>query len=205
MTEKERMLAGKLYRADDPQLIADHARKWALVRRINSAQRQEEVLPLMRELLGALGENSWVEPPFHCDYGSHIYVGKHCYFNCDCVLLDVCDITIGDDVYVAPRVCIFTATHPIDAEVRSQDLEYGAPVHIGSSVWIGGGAILNPGVTVGDNVVIGSGSVVTRDIPSGVVAAGDPCRVLRPITAQDRARWTALAAEYWQEREKADR
>lgn len=199
MTEKERMLAGKLYRADDPELIADHARKWRLVRAINTAPEREEVLPLVRELFGALGEGSWVEPPLQVDYGSHITVGKHCYLNCDCVLLDVCPIDIGDHCYFAPRVCIFTATHPIDAGVRNADLEYGKPVRIGSSVWIGGNTVINPGVTIGDDVVIGSGSVVTKDIPSGVVAAGNPCKVIRAITDEDKRYWEGLAEQYWRE------
>ena len=114
----------------------------------------------------------------------------------DCIILDVCDVTIGDDVFLAPRVSIFTAAHPIDAGVRNRLLEYGRPVTIGSSVWIGGNTVVNPGVTIGDNVVIGSGSVVTKDIPSGVVAAGNPCRVLRKITAEDTLCWEARAAEY---------
>lgn len=197
MTEKERMLVGKLYRAQDAELAADHARKWRLVHAINTAENRANVLPLMKELLGDLGENSWIEPPFHCDYGSHIHIGKHFYANCDCIFLDVCDITIGDDVFIAPRVSIFTATHPIDAAVRNSELEYGKPVKIGSSVWIGGNTVINPGVTIGSNVVIGSGSVVTKDIPDGVIAAGNPCKVLRPITEEDRRFWEAQAAEYW--------
>ena len=137
MTEKERMLAGKLYRASDPELVADHQRKWRLIRAINNEPDTEKLPGLFQELLGQLGEGSWLEPPFHCDYGSHIYIGKHFYANCDCIFLDVCDITIGDDVFIAPRVCIFTATHPIDAGVRNAELEFGRPVKIGSSVWIG--------------------------------------------------------------------
>ena len=200
MTEKERMLAGKLYRASDPELVADHQRKWRLIRTINNEPDTEKLPGLFQELLGQLGEGSWLEPPFHCDYGSHIYIGKHFYANCDCIFLDVCDITIGDDVFLAPRVCIFTATHPIDAGVRNSELEYAKPVRIGSSVWIGGSTVINPGVTIGDNVVIGSGSVVTKDIPSGVIAAGNPCRVLRPITDADRQYWQAQAEEYNRDR-----
>ncbi len=196
MTEKERMLTGKLYRADDPELTADHARKWRLTRAINTAMEREALPPLFRELIGELGAGTWIEPPFFCDYGSHIRIGKHCYFNCGCILLDVCPITIGDDCYFAPRVCVYTAAHPIDAGVRNTDLEYGRPVTIGSSVWIGGNTVINPGVTIGSNVVIGSGSVVTHDIPSGVVAAGNPCRILRDITEADRRYWEAQAAEY---------
>lgn len=200
MTDKERMLSGRLYRASDPELAADHARKHALLRQINAPGAWETLPGLFQELLGALGPDSWIQPPFYCDYGSHITIGRHFYANYDCILLDVCDIIIGDDVFLAPRVCIFTATHPIDAGVRNQELELGAPVVIGSSVWVGGNTVINPGVTIGDNVVIGSGSVVTHDIPSGVIAAGNPCRVLQEITQEDRAYWEAQAAEYWQDR-----
>ena len=113
----------------------------------------------------------------------------------------MCDITIGDDVFIAPRVCIFTATHPIDAGVRNAELEFGRPVKIGSSVWIGGNTVVNPGVTIGDDVVIGSGSVVTKDIPSHVIAVGNPCRVLRPIREDDRLYWEAQAAQYGRDRQ----
>lgn len=201
MTEKERMLAGKLYKASDPELEADHLRKWELIRLINAEPDRQKLPGLFRELLGALGEDSWIEPPFHCDYGPHIHIGKHFYANCDCIFLDVCDITIGDDVFIAPRVCIFTATHPIDAGVRNAELEFGRPVKIGSSVWIGGNTVVNPGVTIGDDVVIGSGSVVTKDIPSHVIAVGNPCRVLRPIREDDRLYWEAQAAQYGRDRQ----
>ena len=114
----------------------------------------------------------------------------------DCIILDVCDVTIGDNVFLAPRVCIYTAGHPIDAGVRRRQLEYGKKVVIGNDVWVGGNTVINPGVTIGDNVVIGSGSVVTKDIPSGVIAAGNPCRVLRPITEEDTRYWEELEREY---------
>ena len=199
MTEKERMLAGKLYRAGGPELQADNARKLALLRKINGTDEPAQVRALFRELLGSVGEDFWIQPTFYCDYGSHIYIGEHFYANYGCVMLDVCDIRIGDNVFLAPYVSVFTAAHPIDAGVRNSGLEYGKPVTIGSSVWIGGNTVINPGGTVGDNVVIGSGSVVTRDIPPGVVAAGNPCRVLRPITEEDKAYWETQAAAYWDE------
>lgn len=199
MTEKERMLSGALYRACDPELVADHARRDRLQWAVNHEPDQAKLPALFRELLGTMGENTFLAAPFYCDYGSHITIGRHCYVNMDCMFLDVCPITIGDDVYIGPRVCIYTPLHPIDAAVRNADLEYGAPVKIGSSVWIGGSVVINAGVTIGDNVVIGSGSVVTRDIPSGVVAVGDPCRVLRPITQADRDHWKSLEVEYWAE------
>lgn len=201
MTEKERMLSGLLYRADDPELEADHARRDRLQWAVNHEPDRARLPELFRELLGAAGEGTFLAPPFYCDYGSHIYLGRRCYVNMDCMFLDVCDIVVGDDVYIAPRVCLFTAAHPIDAAVRGAGLEYGAPIRVGSSVWIGGNATVVPGVTIGDNVVVGAGSVVTRDIPAGVVAAGNPCRVLRTITDADRDRWAALAEEYRREKE----
>ena len=140
-----------------------------------------------------------MEPPFHCDYGSHISLGKNCCFNCGCILLDVCDITLRDNVLLAPSACIFTATHPIDAAVRNSGSEYGKPVRIGNSVWIGGNTVINPGVTIGDGTIVGSGSVVTKNLPGGVIAAGNPCRVLRPITEEDRKDWEDGAGQYWRE------
>ena len=187
MTEKERMLSEKLYIPMDEALAADCARSRRLVRLINGTteEQAEYRVQLFKELFGRTGENLWVEPPFHCDYGCHISVGENFYANFDCIILDVCDVTIGDNVFLAPRVCIYTAGHPIDAGVRRRQLEYGKKVVIGNDVWVGGNTVINPGVTIGDNVVIGSGSVVTKDIPSGVIAAGNPCRVLRPVTEED--------------------
>lgn len=196
MTEKERMLSGKLYRADDPELRAGDMRKWKLTQRLNQTTDVEEVRAIYRELLGSIGKDFWIQPPFYCDYGSNIHIGDHFYANYGCVILDPAEVFIGDHVFLAPRVSIYTATHPIDAEVRNAELEYALPIHIGSSVWIGGNTVICPGVTIGDNVVIGAGSVVTHDVPSGIVAAGNPCRVLRPITDADRDHWRALAAEY---------
>lgn len=198
MTEKERMLSGKLY-SGDPELLAEAQWRRYLLRQIREADSPAEARPLFRTLFGHIGEHFWIEPPFYCDYGKHIHIGEYFYANYNCIMLDVCDITIGDHVFLAPHVCIFTAAHPIDAGVRDSGLEYGKPIAIGSSVWIGGNTVINPGVTIGDNVVIGSGSVVTKDIPSGVVAAGNPCRVLRPITGEDKAYWEAQAAEYHRE------
>lgn len=198
MTEKERMLFGKLYQVD-AALRKEDMRKWKLTQQINHSTDPEEVKALFRELLGSIGEDFWIQPDFYCDYGSHIHIGKHFYANYGCVMLDGGGITIGDHVFLAPRVSIYTAAHPIDAGVRNSELEYCKPVKIGSSVWIGGNTVINPGVTIGDNVVIGSGSVVTRDIPSGVIAVGNPCQVLREITVEDKAYWEGLAGEYARE------
>ena len=202
MTEKERMLSEKLYIPKDEALAADCARSRRLVRLINGTteEQAEYRVQLFKELFGRTGENLWVEPPFHCDYGCHISVGENFYANFDCIILDVCDVTIGDNVFLAPRVCIYTAGHPIDAGVRRRQLEYGKKVVIGNDVWVGGNTVINPGVTIGDNVVIGSGSVVTKDIPSGVIAAGNHCRVLRPITEEDTRYWEELEREYRRDR-----
>ena len=202
MTEKERMLSEKLYIPKDEALAADCARSRRLVRLINGTteEQAEYRVQLFKELFGRTGENLWVEPPFHCDYGCHISVGENFYANFACIILDVCDVTIGDNVFLAPRVCIYTAGHPIDAGVRRRQLEYGKKVVIGNDVWVGGNTVINPGVTIGDNVVIGSGSVVTKDIPSGVIAAGNPCRVLRPITEEDTRYWEELEREYRRDR-----
>ena len=201
MTEKERMLSEKLYIPMDEALAADCARSRRLVRLINGTteEQAEYRVQLFKELFGRTGENLWVEPPFHCDYGCHISVGENFYANFDCIILDVCDVTIGDNVFLA-RVCIYTAGHPIDAGVRRRQLEYGKKVVIGNDVWVGGNTVINPGVTIGDNVVIGSGSVVTKDIPSGVIAAGTPCRVLRPVTEEDTRYWEELEREYRRDR-----
>lgn len=171
------MLAGALYDADDPELVADRARCEQLMRRYN-ADADEAVL---RELLGAIGASSEVRPPFFCDYGWNITLGDNVFLNFNCVILDVVPVTIGDRVQIASAVQILAADHPRDAETRAMGLENGRPIVIEDDAWIGGGAILCPGVTVGRGSVIGAGSVVTRDIPPGVIAAGNPCRVLRDI------------------------
>ena len=137
----------------------------------------------------------WIEPPFRCDYGFHIFLGSGFYANYDCIILDVCPVTIGERVLLGPRVGIYTAAHPLDAAVRATGAEYGAPVTIGDDVWVGGNAVICPGVTIGTGSVIGAGSVVTRDIPPGVVAAGNPCRVLRPIGPADREKWERAALQ----------
>ena len=201
MTEKERMLSEKLYIADDKELVEDMKRSRRCTRMFNASTEDEYELriQLIKALFQKTGENIWIEPPFHCDYGCHISVGDNFYANYDCIILDVCDVEIGDNVFLGPRVCIYTAGHPIDAEVRNQRLEFGKKVKIGNNVWIGGSTVLNPGVTIGDSVVVGSGSVVTKDIPSNVIAAGNPCRVIRKITQEDRRYWQTLAEEYYRD------
>jgi maltose O-acetyltransferase len=180
---KERMLRGELYLADDPELVADHARAQALLERYNATAHaeQDERDRLLRELLGDVGDGVVVKPPFRCDYGTHISIGARTFVNYDCVLLDVAPIRIGARCQVATRVQLLTAAHPVDPEPRRDGWEYGKPITIGDNVWLGGGVIVCPGVTIGDDTVVGAGAVVTRDLPSGVVAFGNPAGVHRPI------------------------
>lgn len=189
MTEKEKMLAGELYDCRDPQLREEAKRAKRLTRLFNSTTEEEKEhrSELLKELFGGTGEHIHIEPPFHCDYGSNTYVGENFYANFDCIILDVAAVHIGKNCLLAPRVCIFTAAHPLDAATRNTGLEYGKPVTIGDNVWIGGNTVINPGVTIGDNVVIGSGSVVTKDIPSNTVAAGNPCRPIKKLAPPEDA------------------
>ncbi len=204
MTERERMVSGGLYKADDGELVALRQRARRLTRQFNATTEEEldKRQELLRELFGAFGGNSFMEPSFRCDYGVNIFIGEHFYANFDCVILDVAPVHIGDNVFFAPRVNLYTAGHPIDAGVRNEELEFGKPITIGDDVWVGGGVIVNPGVTIGSDVVIGSGSVVTKDIPSHVIAAGNPCRVIRAITDEYKVRWTRERDAYFADREK---
>ena len=199
MTEKELMLSEQLYIANDAELAKDNAKARKLTRLINMATEEQADyrLQLFRELFGSIGNKFWVEPPFRTDYGCNTYIGDNFYANYDCIFIDVAKIVIGNNVFLGPRVCLYTAGHPIDAEIRNEQLEYGKNIKIGNDVWIGGNTVINPGVTIGDNVVIGSGSVVTKDIPSGVIAAGVPCRVIRKITEEDKTYWKKQAEVYY--------
>jgi maltose O-acetyltransferase len=179
--QKAKMLAGELYLASDPELAADHSRAQSILARFNASRADEDALrlELLTELFGHLGEGAVVKPTLRCDYGYNISIGARTFVNYDSVLLDCNRITIGEEVQIAPGVHIYTATHPIIAAIRRSGLEYALPVTIGNGVWLGGGAIVCPGVTIGENTVVGAGSVVTRTLPAGVVAAGNPCRVIR--------------------------
>ncbi len=189
MTEREKMLAGELYDARDPELQTLRRRARLLIHELNASRDDAEAQRrrLLAELLPQAGEGLWIEPPFYCDYGAHIRLGQGVFFNFDCVVLDVAPVTIGDHVLFGPAVQLYTATHPLDAAARRSGLEAGRPIAIGDDCWIGGGAVINPGVSIGARSVIGAGSVVTRDLPADVFAAGNPCRVIRPIedSAQD--------------------
>jgi maltose O-acetyltransferase len=182
-TEKQKMLAGELYLASDPELAAEMLAATRLLQSYNSAPRDDRPrrVELLRTLLGSVGENPVIVPPFHCDYGKNIHLGNNFYMNYGGVILDCNTVHIGNDVLCAPYVQIYPAYHPTDPAVRLTGLELAAPITIGNTVWIGGGAIICPGVTIGDNTTIGAGSVVVKDIPANVVAAGNPCRVIRSL------------------------
>ncbi len=179
-TEKEKMLAGELYDASDSDLAEARMVARQRCQAINVSDPGDEVFRrgILRSLFASGGDSVWLEPPFHCDYGMNIYLGKKVYFNFDCVILDVCEVRIGDFVFIAPGVHIYAATHPLESNLRRTQ-EFGKPVTIGSDVWIGGKAIICPGVTIGDRSVIGAGSVVTKNVPCGVVVAGNPAKVIR--------------------------
>ena len=181
--QKAKMLAGEMYLAADPQLVAEDLRAQELLFRFNNTlpDAADEQRKLLVELFDTFGAGAVLKPSFRCDYGSNIAIGEDAFINYDCVFLDCNRITIGREVQIAPRVQIYTATHPLDAAARRSKLEFALPVVIGDGAWLGGGAIVCPGVTIGENTVVGAGSVVTRDLPAGVLAVGNPCRVLRRL------------------------
>jgi maltose O-acetyltransferase len=181
-TEREKMLAGELYDPLDPELAHLRLRARDLCHELNASREGDATTRrrILVDLVGSGGDTVWMQPPFHCDYGSNIHLGEKVFFNFGCVVLDVCEIRIGSFTLFGPAVQIYAATHPMNAELRRK-VELGKPITIGSDVWVGGGAVICPGVTIGDRAVIGAGSVVTRDVPDGVVAAGNPARVLRAI------------------------
>lgn len=182
-TEREKMLGGELYHAADPELSALRARCRDLLYTYNRSREAEKDLrrSVLIELLGAGGDTVWIEPPFYCDYGGNIRLGQNVYMNFNCVILDVTPVTIGSRTLFGPNVQLYTATHPVNAAERSGGAEFGKPITIGDDVWVGGSAVILPGVTIGSRTVIGAGAVVTKDLPDGVFAAGNPCRVLRAL------------------------
>jgi maltose O-acetyltransferase len=182
-SEREKMLAGGLYDPLDPELVAGRERARDLCQDLNATRESqtEERRAILRALFGVGGDSVWMQPPFFCDYGVNIELGQRVFFNFNCVVLDVCRVQIGDFTLFGPAVQIYTPMHPFNAELRRKE-EFGKPVTIGSDVWVGGGAVILPGVRIGSHAVIGAGSVVTRDVPDGVFAAGNPCRVIREIT-----------------------
>lgn len=182
MTEKEKMLSGMAYNASDPELVNDRKKAKMLCKKYNDLDpdNYDERKKVLAELFSR-EHNAYIEPNFFCDYGYNIIIGKNFYANHNLIILDVNKVTIGDNVMFAPNVQLYTATHPVDAIQRISGVEMGYPIEIGDNVWIGGGSIICPGVKIGSNTTIGAGSVVTKDIPDNVVAAGNPCRVIRQL------------------------
>ena len=183
MTEKEKMIKGELYIASDEVLVNERLNARRLTRLFNNTLEDEieKRTEILKELFGEVGENIYIEPTFKCDYGYNIKVGDNFYANFDCVMLDVCPITIGNNVFLAPGVHIYTATHPLNPEERNSGAEFGKSVKIGDSVWIGGRAVICPGVTIGNNVVVAAGAVVTKDVPDNVVVGGNPAKIIKSI------------------------
>ncbi|MGF7049545.1 maltose O-acetyltransferase [Paenibacillus sp. DS2015] len=191
MTEKEKMLNGKLYLAFGEELAGERQHAKELVFDYNGLRPSEieQRNSILKKLLGQTGKDFYIEPPFRCDYGYNICIGENFYANYNCIILDCAKVTIGDNVMFAPNVSLFAAGHPVEHELRNSGKEYAFPITIGNNVWLGGGVIVNPGVTIGDNTVIGSGSVVTKNIPDNVIAAGNPCKVIRSITEEDKVKY----------------
>jgi maltose O-acetyltransferase len=182
-TEKEKMLAGELYDALDLQLSEERLQARLLLQQLNNSREDYPIerSRIIKELIPNAGEGLWLQPPFYCDYGYNIIVGDKVFFNFNCVVLDVMPVTIGSRTLFGPNVQIYTATHPLNYKERATGLEYAKPITIGEDVWVGGSVVICPGVTIGDRSVIGAGSVVTKNIPAGVFAAGNPCKVIREL------------------------
>jgi maltose O-acetyltransferase len=183
VTEREKMVRGELYLANDPELVAERVRARRLWARYNVSDPADLAgrAAILRELLGEVDETVTIEPPFYCDYGTQVSLGAHVFVNFGAVFLDPAPITIGDQAQLGPRVQLLTADHPREAAIRLAGPELGRPIDIGARCWLGGGVIVCPGVTIGPDTVVGAGSVVVRDLPPAVVAAGNPCRVLRSL------------------------
>jgi len=186
MSEKQKMLNGEIYNAYDKNLILLRNKARHLTKLYNNTEPEEIEgrINIIKKLIGKIGQNFEIEPPFHCDYGTNIEIGENFYANFNFLVLDDGLVTIGDDVLFAPNVSIFTATHLLDPKLRPKNADYTKAVTLGNNVWVGGGSIINPGVNIGDNSVIGSGSVVTKDIPANVVAVGNPCKIIKYLNPQ---------------------
>ena len=182
-TEKDKMLAGELYFASDPELVSERLHARQLTKQLNDSNPDESALreSILSKLIGEKGKNFLIEPPFYCDYGYNIKAGDDVFFNFNCVVLDITPVTLGNRVLVAPNVQFYAATHPTDFKERGSLAEFGKPITIGDDVWIGGSSVICPGVTIGSRAIIGAGSVVTKDIPEDVIAAGNPCKVIRKL------------------------
>jgi maltose O-acetyltransferase len=182
-SEKQKMLAGELYNAADLELVKERENARRLTRLYNhtTETENENRTRILKELFGSTGEQFFIEPAFKCDYGYNIHIGENFFANFDCVILDVCEVRIGENCFMAPGVHIYTAAHPIHPLERIAGPEFGKPVTIGNNCWIGGRAVINPGVTIGKNVVVASGSVVIKDVPDNVVVGGNPARIIKEI------------------------
>ncbi len=182
-TEKQKMLNGNLYNAADTELVNERRKARLLLKQLNGSSDDGQNLrqEILMELIPDQGLDFWVEPPFYCDYGSNIIVGDKVFFNFNCIVLDVMQVIIGNNVLFGPGVQLYTATHPMDYQERASGLEFAKPITIGSDVWIGGGAVICPGVTIGDRCVIGAGSVVTKNIAADTFAAGNPCKPIKRL------------------------
>jgi len=183
-TEKEKMLAGELYISMDPELVAERKRARRLTRIYNSTTEEEpqKRLKILAQLFGKVRPKAEIEPSFNCDYGSNIFAGDNLYMNFGCVILDCAAVHIGENVMFGPYVQIYGAYHPVDVETRNSGSEYAAPIWIGNNVWIGGNVTILPGVSIGNNAIIGAGSVVVKDVPDNVIAAGNPCRIIKQLS-----------------------
>ena len=204
MSERERMLSGKMFTSvGDEELSQLSHKNRSHMQEFNRSKREEYYLrdKIMREVFGSVGDNSMVEQPILIDYGAHIHIGDNFYANYDCIFMDAAEIRIGNDVLIGPRVGLLTTSHPVGAKARRSGLEYALPITIEDDVWIGGNTTVLPGVRIGKASIIGAGSVVTGDIPSGVMAAGNPCRVLRRLTEDDNIYWDEKVQEYYRENE----
>jgi maltose O-acetyltransferase len=182
-SQRERMVAGDLYLADDPQLVQESRRAEALTKEYNESSPFDPArrMRILGDLLGSIGEEAEIRPPFYCDYGFHIHIGARTFVNFGLFALDVAEIRIGDDVQIGPSVQLLTPTHPLEPEPRRAKWEAAKPIAIGDNAWLGGGVVVCPGVTIGQDTVVGAGAVVTGDLPPGVLAVGNPARVVRPV------------------------
>lgn len=203
MDNYTRMKSGKIYAAMDEELSQGRHRARQLVRQFNDSDSEdiEQRVLILKTLFKNTGERVYIEPPFRCDYGTLVEVGENFYANYELIILDCAPIKIGHDVMFGPRVSLYAASHPLDAEVRKTGLETSEGITIGDNVWLGGNVVVTPGVKIGDNTVVGAGSVVTKDLPSNVIAVGNPCRVLRELTNEDKEYWENERQQYNREEE----
>ncbi len=194
----ELMQAGKLHHWNDPEINELAKKAEFLIERYNATKvgEDETRTSILKELLGEGGDKCFIKPPFRCDYGKFIEIGEGTFINYDCIILDACKVKIGKHVLIGPRTCIYSASHPVYAPVRAEGYDVSKPVTICDDVWLGGNVVVNPGVTIGQGSVIGAGSVVTKDIPAGVIAAGNPCKIIREINDEDRVYWENERDEY---------